>query len=355
MRKHALILIHGMGLIEEGWLKKPLSVLKNAFSDYPILKNNFEFDDQFEVIDIRYDDQFERLRKRWKEDFAAFRGAFLGDLDPADSAQSTKIGNKLDEVSRWIGAGEDEFIWTHAMDVILYRFFTTVRMAINVSVGEQILAVAKDTAKYRSWNVIAHSLGTSVFHNTLHALYQTELVPGEPPLSTTETRPNLVAMIANVSRVLQLPGLKVFESRVKPGSAITDRACAYYLNARHRLDLLTMPKPFEPDADWVGATVFNSDQYQHIRPGHVLIDDIAAVHDFDHYLRNPRVHAPIFRALLGADMIPDPDFIAAKTQFDSQINQSRQDKIRSKVEKMLPAPTGDWQSLIRLIKKGLSK
>jgi hypothetical protein len=85
----------------------------------------------------------------------------------------------------------------------------------------------------------------------------------------------------------------------------------------------------------------------------VLIDDIKAVHDLDHYLRNPRVHVPIFRAILGHDLVPDSEFNAAKASFDSDIDQAVQAKIRSKLETLQPAPTGDWQSVIRLIKKGL--
>lgn len=354
LRKHALIFVHGMGKYDEDWDNDALSTLKAAFAEYPSLAKNFEFDKVFERVSVRYDDNFENLRAQWKDDFGGFKTMFLASMDAADNGEKDKVEKKLGEVSELVGAAEDEFLWTHAMDVILYRFFSTVRTAVNVSVAKQVLKVAKDTAKFSTWSVIAHSLGTAVLHNTLHALYETQLIAGEPPLRPTETRPNMIAMIANVTRVLQLPTVKAFESRVRPGSAIGGRATAFYLNIRHRWDPFVMPHPFEPDVDWVGATVFDSLQYQHIRPHHILVDDLRAVHDLEHYLKNPRVHAPIFRAILGKYSIPESEVEAVKTKFDSEMDAAIQAKVRDKLEPLLPSPNADWQAMIRLIVKGLS-
>ena len=163
-------------------------------------------------------------------------------------------------------------------------------------------------------------------------------------------------MVANVSRVLQLPGLKVFASKVKPGSALLDRVCETYLNVRHQFDPFVFPQAFKPDPEWPDPVTHNSDQYQHIRPSHLVLKNYKDVHDLDHYLRNPRVHVPIFRGLFGSDLYPEEEFKKACEKFDSGVLNENTNAMREKLQGLLPAESDSWGALIpvlfNLFKKG---
>ena len=206
-------------------------------------------------------------------------------------------------------------------------------------------------ADSKTWSVIGHSLGTSVVHNALNTLYSSP-VDGEGPLHPAETRPRTLMMVANVSRVIQRPGAKVLESQVQPGPVSAERLCGFYLNVRHRLDPFVHPKPFQPDL-WPDAATFATSAYQHIQPSHIHFDPeaITRVHDFDQYLKNPRVHVPLFRSILGDVLIPDAEFQTTRQQFDAAVVSSNIDLARQRLEARLPAPTGGWQVLIGLFRR----
>jgi len=324
-------------------------VLKSAFKEYEFTRQ-MDFDKQFLAVPVVYDDIFSETRQRAKDDFAAFKTAVLGQFDAAEKAYRDAVGNELDKYANMIGSGSDDFIWTHILDVILYRFSATIRMGIDVSVAKQILATTSNQP-HLTWSVIAHSLGTSVAHNTLNKLHNTGF-PGIPPLSPLASRCNTLAMVSNVSRVLQRDTAKVYETDVRPGSAAAGRLCSYYLNARHKLDLLTVPKSFEPGL-WPDAASFSTERYQHIRPSHIHFesDQLSRVHDLDHYLENPRVHVPLFRSILGRGIVGDEEYRSAKARFDSEIVSGTLDDARSRLESRLPALSGNWRNLLASIKR----
>jgi hypothetical protein len=357
MANHILFFLHGMGEHDSTWHEKGLQVLKSAFKEYE-LSRVLEFEKQFHIVPLVYNDIFKETRERANADFGAFKTAVLGSIEAADAANKAGVEKELDKYANLIGAGGDNFIWTHILDVILYRFSNTIRMGIDVSVAQQVLD-AISTQSHLTWSVLAHSLGTSVAHNTLNSLYNTGFPNAAngpiPPLSPLESRCNTLAMIANVSRVIQRTDAKVFESAVKPGSATAGRLCSYYLNARHKLDPFTIPKPFNPDL-WPDPGAFSTERYQHIQPSHIHFefDNLQQVHDFDHYLANPRVHVPIFRSILGRRIVGPNEYRSAKARFDSEIRSNTIDRARSLLENKLPAQSGNWRSLLAAIKRLLS-
>ncbi|HEY4212855.1 MAG TPA: hypothetical protein VGM84_15340 [Steroidobacteraceae bacterium] len=346
MAKHALVFIHGMGEQTQGWHQPALDVLSKAFPTYELLKNR-SLTDFVEPVPILYSDFFTQLRNTWKTDVGQIKLALGQELQAADVPQRDAINNRFDSIANTIGAGTDSFVWTHAMDVVLYRFFSLTRQRVNVSVGKQIVAAAGP--EFRGWSVIAHSLGTAVIHNTLNALYSTALIPGQPPLKPQETRPKVLAMVANVSRVLQLPAVKVFSSLVMPGDATQGRACDTYLNVRHVFDPFMFPQPFEPDNTWPTPGTFVPSQYQHIRPSNIDIQKLTDVHDLENYLENPRVHVPIFRGIVGPDVIPDGEFQEKCTAFDKKIAAAELNAIREALEQLIPAKTAEWSQILQTI------
>ena len=342
--KHALVMVHGMGEHAEAWHEPAMSVLSAAFKEYAAFKGR-SLEDLVTPVPINYSRFLSELRNQWKSDVSKIKITLGTELSKVDNSEKKRVERAIDSVADKIGAGADTFAWTHAMDVVLYRFFSLTRHRINVSVANQIIPKAT-TMEFDGWSVLAHSLGTSVSHNVLHALYTTPLIDGQPPLSTLESRPKVLAMIANVSRVLQLPDLKVYSSRVAPGSPLLGRVCQTYLNVRHQWDPFTVPQPFKPDPGWPDSLIFDSRQYQHICPSHLIIEKYSEVHALDHYLRNPRVHVPLFRAIFGEDEIPDNEYCQAVRQFDSGVIDENTNAIRNVLDSLLPASSSQWPTLL---------
>jgi hypothetical protein len=346
-----------MGEHDDTWHQPGLRVLRSAFSDYELTRE-IDFDSRFHAVPIVYNDIFKKTRERANADFAAFKFAVLGSIDPSDASSQQAVSTELDKYADLIGAGDDNFVWTHILDVILYRFSNAMRMGIDVSVAEQILNTIS-SQQHTTWSIVAHSLGTSVAHNTLNSLYNTGFpnAPNGPieKLDPLESRCNTLAMIANVSRVLQRSDAKVYQSRVMPGSATAGRLCSYYLNARHKLDPFTVPKAFEPDL-WPDSSTFSTERYQHLRPSHIHFDvnQLARVHDLDHYLENPRVHVPLIRSILGRRVIGAEEYRNAKSRFDAETRSDSIDRARSALENKLPSPSGNWRNLLAVIKRLLS-
>ena len=352
MSKHVLFFLHGMGQHDASWHQDGLDVLRSAFQEYDHLRS-LNFEDVFDPHPVVYDDLLQEIRNRAKEDFGQFKSSLLDSLAESEASIKSSLERQLDRYQELAGVN-DGFIWTHLLDVILYRFSNTVRMAIDTSVAEQILKTIKRA--HTSWSVLAHSLGTSVAHNTINSLYNTGLVDANgnrvDPISPEETRCTTLMMISNVSRVLQRADAKVYETKVKPGSPSSGRLCSFYLNARHKLDLVTKPKPFNPDL-WPDEVTFSTERYQHIRPSHIAFEkhEIERVHAFDHYLMNPRVHVPLFRSILGRFIVGPEEFRAAKARFDSDSKSQSIDRAREILESRLPAATGNWRNLLAGIKR----
>jgi hypothetical protein len=356
MSKQLVFLLHGMGTHDNTWHENGLKVLQGAWSEFDQLKD-LGMQELIEFHPIVYDDVFETWRQRMSADFAAFKGALFaggaaggGGLADADHGKATALNKKIDQIEGWIGGGEPDFVWSHAMDVILYRFFTTIRMAVDTSVISQILDRLSQ-GNYSQWSIVGYSLGTSVLHNSLNTLY-TAALGGQASLDPRMLRPKLVAMVANVSRVLERDGARVQSSVVRPGSPNSGCVCRYYLNIRHTLDPFTIPRAFDY-APWPDPVTFNTKRYQHIRPSHIKFtkDDLMDVHNFDHYLENPRVHVPFFRALMADSMISDEEFLQANAEFDAEQHVDNINIVRAALEPKLPKPNASWTTIIDLLKQ----
>ena len=351
MEKHLIFFVHGMGTHDDTWHEKGVDVLRSVWNEYDQLSTD-SFDDRIQTHAVIYNDVFETWRTRMAEDFngfkAALQGADGGGLADEDTSNGDAVERKLDTIATWIGAADTPtFVWSHAMDVVLYRFFLTIRTAIDVSVIKQILQ-RLETRDYATWSICAHSLGTSVTHNAINSLYGAG-VGDVAPLDPVQMHPRMIAMVANVSRVLERPGAKVYTSRVKPGTPSQGATCSSYLNIRHKLDPFTHPQPFDRDG-WPDA-VTASRRYRHIRPDHIGFsrDELMRVHDLDHYFQNPRVHVPFLRSVVGRFEITDDELEREVMEFDAQNAPAEQ--VRSRLEGLLPRANSPWSSIVDLIKR----
>jgi len=337
MSKHILFLVHGMGVHPDKWSAGTIKLLKDAYDSYPGL-NIVPFDARFQFVEIGYDKIFEDIRKRWaSESGAILKVMGANGLGDDFLKKLVEAGNE---------PGKDNFLWTHVLDVLLYRFVPTVSMAVRVSVADQIMKQLDTGGEIPAWSVIAHSLGTSVAHDTLNDLYHTA-IPGRPghSLSTGDTAAELVMMVANVSKVLETT--PVYTSYVRPAAtSLPDRICRYYYSVAHRRDPITWFKTFDPPPPWPDAA--SATNFKALSVRHVLDWN---VHDIDHYLKSPQVHIPFFRYLAGQDCVSEQEEAAAIQNFVKQWQKGSWSKIDEVLENILPHQNGSWNELFSSLLK----
>lgn len=333
MAAHLVFLVHGMGAyvdaqgrLDPSWHEHAEQALRAA-ADAQDTLSGFgaeELDARVEFVRVNYDGLFHDLARNWEkngETLARFQAySALADL--------------------FTGAGElrDNFFWTHVADVMMYFTSSIVRRAVVEEVKAQILERLEGDSIAR-WSVLGHSLGTAVAHDAVDDFIREYHVEKDRPWYTP---PQLIAMIANVSRVLQRPGASVYDSCVAP--KIT--GCKAFLTADHDFDPFTWPRPFRPrGGPWDAARepfgafrFFDPTGLGHVQlPADLDPDDVVGApvefmlrnnpHDFDHYLANPRVHLPIL-AWLGGRVVTAAQINVAATKYRAAQRSAAVDAIR---------------------------
>ena len=187
-----LFLIHGMGVFDETSVKPVEKQLAEIYGRSETL-SSIAPKSRFTIHPIRYNDILSDLVKKWQTDATA-----ISKLSEGVSAA------KSEALVGWLKTAGEGFQWTHAADVLLYRCFSDVREAVVVTVANQMFKVINaDLMKNQEarWGVLAHSLGTAVAHDALHALWTTEF--DGVGISPADVKAAFVIMVANVSRVLE--------------------------------------------------------------------------------------------------------------------------------------------------------
>lgn len=335
---HLVFLVHGMGVHEDSWSTEFVDAIAAAYDQYPGLKG-LPLKELFRFVPITYDDIFREIVKNWE------------DAAELIASASKETGASVSKLTDWLkGASQldGNFAWTHAADVLLYRGFVLVRERVCAHVAAQLVNAITQQIKDEGisrWSVIAHSLGTSVIHDTLARLWDTKAaMPGGIAFSTGNEQAQLVAMIANVSRVLETEPYDAYESCVKPGRlAQPGRGCNYFVNARHVYDPFTIPSMFRPQM-WPDETTLLAKPARYV---YAEVDHIHNwnVHDFGHYLKHPRVHVPLIRRLTDETLITDAQYEEALHRFRTfgTLDDEAAIRIRQKLEDALPAQSADWQ------------
>jgi len=229
---HRVFMVHGMGNPKAGWSKEAVKRLKRFFSDHRTDEDFKLNEDIIEFVEINYNHVFQNSIDLWAERTAEIQALETGFGIPTKNKILGFLENGSDE----------EFFWTHAMDVVLYYVSEYFREAVNVSVASQIAEKIKESRSGDKWSVIGYSLGTAVVHDTLHKWY-TQTFDGSPPLGTM-TKPRSVIMISNVSRAIQrdIAVLDTSEggSTVRPG-----KGCYFYVDIDNRFDPFSQLRPLD--------------------------------------------------------------------------------------------------------------
>lgn len=344
LRKHILFFVHGMGVYKDGlpeagkdWFAVSLAALQGEYAKYKDLAAFYPFDKTFEIVNINYDLIFHSIVTRWAEESAKV-GAAVG-------ANNHTIASLVGWLTK--ANNTEDFIWSHAVDVALYRFFPTVRQRVKANVALKIFNAlqANDSGPVSRWSVIAHSLGTIVTHDVLHAMdTTTPKEAGVPVLESTAPSAQLVAMVANVSKAME-NDVKVYDGPVNGGTHVIprnnlqdDTVCEEYLNINNRFDPFTIPIPFSPGTDSRWREADRIKRYEDVSVDHV--HGITNVHGFDHYIANPAAHIPIFRALTGNSMISEAEERDARKNFKKYSADDIEGKIKKRLEETVGKVVG---------------
>jgi len=349
MADQIVFLLHGMGTQSEGWHKSWVKVLEDAYKRYPRMQDR-PFDTRFEFVPITYDTIFRQTVEDWQSNAKALSAAGI-----------TGIGRKLTGWLEDAGELKGNFAWTHAADVLLWKLFDLVHERVCVVAADEIKKKLLAAGPGSNWSIIGHSLGTSVLHDTIARLWAGDSI------FARDHRARLIAMVANVSRVLEqkkdLPqGVvgDVLRSPVRPGVA-----CNFFLNLEHPLDPFVWPRRFHP-VSWPDQPTLaaNPPRYIHsadedIRGRSYALDHIHSeeVHSFEHYLVSPKAHIPLFRMLLAEDgFIPPDDELRNRDRFlrFGELGDEAAIRIKVALEGIGASENMEWEDIGMLWKK-LSK
>lgn len=338
MAKHQVFLVHGMGDFQHDWSLGIQKLMRDAYAQYAVT-GTIGWDADFQFVELNYSDIFEEIRQQWRENAEAASQALIASgLASAGARQLVNLAN---------GATGDDFFRTHVLDVVLYRFFKPVAERVQQAVRKQILErlnafPQNDTPP---WSILAHSLGTSVTNDTLHAMF-TQVVDGQ--LLGDRFKPDFVFMVANVSRVLWSKGGNFFASAVRPHSLETRGMCFKYCSYNHPLDPFPRVQRFNPPpADWFPPGGDPKSLYEFFEMKQDDIQDIN-VHGLSHYLSHPSVHASIFRTLWSSpQLIGDAEIAAAyKSWRKNTLTAAKRTQAIKLLKDYAVTGSADWTQIV---------
>lgn len=298
--KHLLFLVHGMGNHPAGVWSKPvvdrllsLSGRYSFFQAHPL--NGF-----VDFVPIDYDNIFDDILRNWSK----------------TSAKITEFANSIslpraDSLS-WLnsaGSRENDFFWSHCTDVIMYRFYKLVRDNVRIAIVDQMVTVINKALQVDKTtpmcSVMAHSLGTAVAHDCLHALATGKHGAGNP-FSPSNFRFQNIFMVANTSNLLKTDS-NPYTSQLRPGS-LGSSYCHRYYNFHHKYDPVAVAGKFNPSPAW------NAKYYRDVEIDHI---HQLNVHDWLAHLDNPKVHIPVLSAFVPPGAIKKAEFDNAISTFPS--------------------------------------
>lgn len=338
MSKHLVFLVHGMGEFADGWADDTKNQLARLYGKYDSVPGLPPFDD-LKLVEITYNHLFEALRDQWRTNSQAVLDKLSdGGLEGGALNQLTELG---------AAPAQEGFLATHVLDVFLYRFVGQVAEQVRTHVATKLLEEinALPVTEIRRWSIISHSLGTAVSHDSLHALFTAPGAVGQqrPP------RANLVAMVSNVSRLLQ-NDIDAYLSEAHPSADPDKGVCAYYLNAKHDWDPFVRPKEFRPLDDWPDPLTRAQNRYVPI-----TINAFAEknIHSLSHYLENPKVHIPLFRRLTrsGDILLTDEVLATASAVYEMSTPFGQFEKLQDQLKDLQLADSATWHQTLRAFRK----
>lgn len=326
--KPLVFLIHGMGVHEEGWssnVQKALAAQAEQYAHFRPDDGGTPLTDLVDFVEVTYDDVFRRALENWQKK----NGELLKEVADRDREQAEKAVGWLEG----IGETEDNFGWTHAVDVLLWRFSPYFRNTVKSVVAERITAkliqkTGESEFAYAKASIVSHSLGTAIAHDVLADLAFGRYASAKAPVNGFDPvafRFESIHSICNVSRILELDSYPVYKSRVCPGPVGDPNSyCKHFFHYHNKLDPFTLPKAFQPDWD---VRWFHDKEVSHLHG-----ED---THSVAHYLLNPKVHVPLLRSLTARFNAVSPSEEVRAVQEFKSVNLSKVKQKREEIEKRI--------------------
>jgi len=330
MPNHVLFFVHGMGEFEADWSHGLQAQLREHFQAYKRLREKGT-DKNFDFVEINYNDVFEAERQGWLENAEAAAKA------AGTQGMEASLIEELLKAAKAPTGGS--FFQTHLLDVVLFYSFAQVSQRVQLHVADQILKRLRANGENNvpRWSVLAHSLGTAVIAETVHAMFTHDV--GGVHLGDA-FKPQYIAMVANCSRLLWNKGGDLYLSKVRPETVNGEGTCWKYLNFRHELDPIPQVRPFHPPPPrWFPADTSHDRVYLDVE---LSAADLQSenVHSLEHYLSHPLVHVPLI-----ATLIDQPDWItpaeqtkALKAWRDKSLKNQLLSDAKSKLEALASKP-----------------
>lgn len=294
--KQVLILIHGMGdHTAESFQEQVENASNNALERYESYAH-VQFEQEVHLHSIGYNHLFEDLREELAEsgsNLKEFIASKLGDVD---------LPGFIDDLADMqANLADDEFLNTHVLDVIFY--LTLKGEQVRLYVAKKLVEFIQAHQETTRVNILAHSLGTAVMHDTLHKLYSDGF--GDGIHLDKNTQPiNTLWTFANVSEIItKMSGLTgPLNSVVKPG---TGGCLGAFYNTFHRFDIFTLkqinrfdPKPAD---NWVSSFIYQN-AYSRYKTEKVSRKN---THSIESYIEDPLVCHDFFNTLFNFEPSED--------------------------------------------------
>ncbi len=298
MARHIVFLIHGIGEHKAGWASEkggPIDVLTKASLEYAFFRRTGELarslEASVEFFPLHYDDILDEAVTKWRTQ---------GHGVLTDGAHILPIlGNMAAWLER-IPPQARELCWTHVVDIGIYWLLADYRQRIRTRLIGSIVGKIKEEESAGNGSpqcsVIAHSLGTIVGHDVIHALGATRWGGNDNPLGPKQWRFNALFMLANTSRLLRTD-YDPYASIVRPGPIDSAASyCSRYYNIRHEFDPVPVPEEFSPTGWGADIRTIEVDHFRDVN-----------IHGFGHYLLHPKVHIPILKTLVNPNAVTDAE------------------------------------------------
>lgn len=296
MSRPLLIVLHGMGAHGVNWETPLLTRFGEIAASFSGIAANGPLAQQVALAPIRYDDVFDGWLDQWEA-----MGSKLDEFLKASSTKLPRLAGFMRDTL--VPAADRGFFWSHAFDAIAYRAAPLIRDQVRAKVMADIVAAINAhhaTDPGAQVSILAHSLGTIVTHDVLAELATSAK---SKPFNSGKFRFTNLFLLANAVRLgpSSLVQPQPEKSAVRPvsaGKAGTHAPyCDFHYGFRNHWDPVPNWQPFVP-TKW-GAGFFDV-KVRHIHQ--------VNVHGYEHYLEHPEVHVRILRALLGAHVIPGPEW-----------------------------------------------
>jgi len=316
-----VLLVHGMGqTTAKEFRQEFVNGLTAALDLYELKSKWDESEETFainydgsawektRVVAFGYNDFFETRRERVADESKAVLDRLNG-IGLVDKPER-RLAEGLAKLSA--SFGKDKFFQTHFGDVLLYAY-TTVGAQVRASLAEKITAMIATGTAPSEIHVIAHSLGTSVTHDTLAMLSAKHKERTDTQLNIVTHRIGSLHLIANVSEILDVY-VSIDQSYVRPGR---NGCVSKYYQYNNRFDPFTRVAPFKPrnDGSWISKGTFKN-HYASIATNDVTGGN---PHALSHYLLDPVNSSVLFPTAFNVDVNARyTDAIAAYDKLTAQ-------------------------------------